>query len=186
MSQLIKCPNCHNQVEQSNYCQICGSKIQSTLYENHYSNKEKEAKIIINQKSGFISGLSQGVGCVVGILLAILVVLFLFFKSCDLLNANSISANRDAVISDLNNFGTMAQQYYKKPSSMGGGNNSFNGWSIPNILKSTANGNYTSIVNNDQQITIIGIGTEIGQDQLNKIKITATITPTTINTVTDN
>src|ERR1035438_4150650 len=39
------------------------------------------------------------------------------------LTANAVSSNRDCVVADLNNLGAMAQQYYRKPYSMGGGGN---------------------------------------------------------------
>ena len=38
---------------------------------------------------------------------------------------NSISTNRDALVSDLQNLASRAQQFYHRPSSMGGGGNSF-------------------------------------------------------------
>lgn len=38
---------------------------------------------------------------------------------------NAVSANRDAVTNDLVQLAAKAQQYYRKPSSLGGGGNSF-------------------------------------------------------------
>lgn len=56
------------------------------------------------------------------------------------------SSNRDAVIADLNNIGAFAQQYYRKPTALGGGGNSFTGFTIPPILTQTGNGSYTATV----------------------------------------
>ncbi len=38
---------------------------------------------------------------------------------------NAVSANRDAVTNDLVQLAAKAQQYYRKPTSLGGGGNSF-------------------------------------------------------------
>ena len=79
------------------------------------------------------------------IVLGVIVVGIAVVVGINLFNANATSANRDGVISDLNNIGAMAQQYYKKPVSMGGGGNTFTGWLIPTGLDSTANGTYTAV-----------------------------------------
>jgi hypothetical protein len=85
----------------------------------------------------------------------------------------------------LNNLGAMAQQFYKKPVSMGGGGNAFstaNGavadWSIPGQLDTTANGYYSETVA-AQSVIITGTGTE-KNDAGQYIQHAATITPTSI------
>lgn len=40
---------------------------------------------------------------------------------------NALSASRDAITADLVNLASKAQQYYRKPASLGGGGNSFTG-----------------------------------------------------------
>jgi len=72
-----------------------------------------------------------------------------------LFNANAEEANKDGIVSDATNLGAMAQQYYKKPLSMGGGGNAFTNWNIPLGLDSTANGTY-SRVNQAQSVVITG------------------------------
>ena len=126
------------------------------------------------------------------IVLGVIVVGIAVVVGINLFNANSVSSNRDGVVSDLNNLGAMAQQFYKKPVSMGGGGNSFddtNGatdaWEIPAQLDTTANGTYT-LTSGDQEITIVGLGTEIGDDGSNPIQHTATINPTQITIAKDN
>ncbi len=119
------------------------------------------------------------------IVLGVIIVGIAVVVGINLFNASAISANRDAVISDLNNLGTMAQQYYKKPTSMAGGGNKFTGWTIPGQLDTTANGTYTATVS-AQSITIVGTGTETGDDGSNKVKATATITPTAITSAKNN
>jgi len=72
-------------------------------------------------------------------------------------NASLASANRDGLTADLLNLAAMAQQYYRKPSNLGGGGNSFLEWSIPESLENTGNGKYLAKISSDR-IILIGIG----------------------------
>jgi hypothetical protein len=127
------------------------------------------------------------------IVLGVIVVGIAVVVGINLFNANAVSSNRDAVVSDLNNLGAMAQQYYKKPISMGGGGNTFDGssatggvaWTIPPQLDTTANGTYTATVTKTD-VTIVGKGTETGNDNSTPVQATATVTATAITVVTDN
>jgi len=115
------------------------------------------------------------------IVLGVIVVGIAVVVGINLFNANAVSSNRDGVVSDLNNLGAMAQQYYKKPGSMGGGGNTFTGWTIPTQLDTTANGNYV-LTPGAQSITIQGYGTE-KNDAGTTIQHTATVSPTSITVV---
>ena len=119
------------------------------------------------------------------IVLGVIVVGIAVVVGINLFNANAVSANRDGVVSDLNNLGVMAQQYYKKPASMGGGANTFTGWTVPSQLDTTANGTYTTTVA-AQTVTLVGTGTETGTDGTTKVKATATVTPTAITVAINN
>ena len=125
------------------------------------------------------------------IVLGVIVVGIAVVVGINLFNANAVSSNRDGVVSDLNNLGAMAQQFYKKPVAMGGGGQSFStnngataGWLIPTQLDTTANGNYAATVN-DQSVVIVGTGTENGDDGTSLIE-TATVTPTSISITKTN
>ena len=119
------------------------------------------------------------------IVLGVIVVGIAVVVGINLFNANATSANRDGVISDLNNLSAMGQQYYKKPTSMGGGGNTFTGWTIPTGLDSTANGTYAETVA-AASITIAGTGTETGNDGSNPVQATATVTANTISVAVNN
>ena len=119
------------------------------------------------------------------IVLGVIVVGIAVVVGINLFNANATSANRDGVISDLNNLSAMGQQYYKKPTSMGGGGNSFTGWTIPTGLDSTANGTYAATVA-AASITIVGDGTEIGNDGSSPVQATATVTANSISVQVNN
>ena len=118
------------------------------------------------------------------IVLGVIIVGIAVVVGINLFNANATNANRDGVISDLNNLGAMAQQFYKKPTSMGGGGNAFTGngntWAIPAGLDSTANGTYSATVN-ATNVVVIGIGTEPGDG--GTVQATATVSATAINVV---
>jgi len=118
------------------------------------------------------------------IVLGVIVVGIAVVVGINLFNANAVSSNRDGVVSDLNNLGAMAQQFYKKPTSMGGGGNTFTGWELPQELDTTANGNYGVTVA-AQSVTIQGYGTENAPNG-SKINHTATVSPTAISVAKTN
>jgi len=127
------------------------------------------------------------------IVLGVIIVGIAVVVGINLFNANATNANRDGVISDLNNLGAMAQQFYKKPTSMGGGGNAFDGsnghptgWAIPTGLDSTANGTYPPPTVGAQTVSIVGIGTEPGTDGTNPVNATCTVTPVTISVAVNN
>jgi hypothetical protein len=100
----------------------------------------------------------------------------------DIFNKNtssSISSNRDGLVADLNNVGAMAQQFYRKPTSLGGGGNDFTGWKIPTGCEVTPNGLYSVSSVTSQRVTITGTGTEMNGGR--PIVHEAIISPTTIS-----
>ena len=74
----------------------------------------------------------------------------------------------------------MAQQFYKKPVSMGGGGNDFTNFAIPTNLVTTANGSYALSGAGTSSITITGTPTT-GQGY--SWTVVTTVTPTSISTV---
>ncbi|MGD1006463.1 MAG: hypothetical protein ABR980_04435 [Ignavibacteriaceae bacterium] len=96
------------------------------------------------------------------IVLGVIIVGIAIVVGINLFNANSISSNRDGVISDLNNLAALAHQYYSKPTSMAGGGSSYVGYTIPTTLSSNANGSYTiATAGSATGITFTGTGTQI-------------------------
>lgn len=113
------------------------------------------------------------------IVIGVIIVGIAIVVGIQLASTSAQSSNRDAVIADLNNIGAYAQQYYRKPTTMGGGGNSFTGWTIPPSLTKTGNGTYTATVG-ATVVTIVGTGNEIGNDGTNKVRAQAIVTPTSI------
>ena len=46
----------------------------------------------------------------------------------NMFSSSAVDANRDQVVATLVHLCSKAQQHYKKPTSMGGGNNNFDGF----------------------------------------------------------
>jgi hypothetical protein len=59
------------------------------------------------------------------IVLGVIVVGIAVVVGINLFNANAETSTQDSIVSQGTNLGAMAQQYYKKPQSMGGGGNTF-------------------------------------------------------------
>jgi hypothetical protein len=117
------------------------------------------------------------------IVLGVIVVGIAIAVGISLFNANAINANRDAVVSDLNNLGALAISYYKKPVSMGGGGQTFTGWEIPIHMADNPNGAYTASDLTADGVTITGIGTEQVADDV-YVEMVASVTKAGVITIT--
>jgi hypothetical protein len=73
---------------------------------------------------------------------------------------NAVETKRNNVLNECITLAGMAQQYYMRPRSMGGGGKTFLGWKVPSMLTTTANGNFSADIFTDH-IEIIGTGNEV-------------------------
>lgn len=91
------------------------------------------------------------------IVLGVIIVGIAVVVGINLFNANSEESAKDTMVSEATNIGAMAQQYYKKPTSMGGGGNSFTGFTIPTKMAtdSSAGVTFTKAVTANK-VTITG------------------------------
>jgi hypothetical protein len=80
------------------------------------------------------------------IVLGVIIVGIAVVVGINVFTAQSEESSKDAIVSDCTNLGAMAQQYFRKPTAMGGGSNTFTGYSIPTQLVTTANGTYAAAV----------------------------------------
>jgi len=78
------------------------------------------------------------------IILGVIIVGIAIAVGLSLFSAQSIQANKDAMINDLNNIAAHAYQYKIRPSSMGGGNGSYTNYAIPVKMATNENGTYTA------------------------------------------
>ena len=112
------------------------------------------------------------------IVLGVIIVGIAVVVGINLFNANAEESAKDGVVSDCTNLGAMAQQYYKKPLSMDGGGNAFDGFDVPANLATTANGTYAVTAAAGDVCTIQGTPTAgLGYTWT----VTTDVTPTTIN-----
>ncbi len=118
------------------------------------------------------------------IVLGVIIVGIAVVVGINVFTASSAQANSDAVISDMTNLASMAQQYYRKPAALGGGGNTFTGWTIPGNLSTTANGSYSATVA-AQQVTLTGQGTELNSSG-DSISVTMVVGPNNITSTTTN
>jgi hypothetical protein len=114
------------------------------------------------------------------IILGVIVVGIAVAVGISMFKDNAVSANRDAVTNDLINLAARAQQYYRRPTALGGGQGSFSGLtadisglrkitSIPN--GQNANGIYSIVTSGVSSMVIQGLGTETGNDQTTPVKV---------------
>ena len=110
------------------------------------------------------------------IVLGVIIVGIAVVVGINVFTASSVQSNRDAVIADLTNLGSMAQQYYRKPAALGGGGNTFTGWTVPASLQQTPNMSANvALTTGAQTITLVGTGTETGDDGTNKVSVTMNV-----------
>lgn len=111
------------------------------------------------------------------IVLGVIIVGIAIVMGITLFQASAAEAKRNNVINELVNLAAMAQQHYQKPTSLGGGNRTFDGWEIPPSLKTTANGSFKIESIDEQEITLIGTGNEVvtGTDS---VKVQLVVSPT--------
>lgn len=120
------------------------------------------------------------------IVLGVIIVGIAVVVGINVFTASSTQANRDAVIADMTNLASLAQQYYRKPPQLGGGGNSFIGWTVPSQLVTTGNGTYAAPTVAAQQVTIVGTGNEKGNNGTTPVQATMLVGPNDITSTTIN
>ena len=117
------------------------------------------------------------------IVLGVIIVGIAVVVGINVFTASSIEANKSALVADLQTIGSMAQQYYRKPTAMGGGGNTFTGWAVSPSLVRTANMSAdVAAVVAAQTLQLTATGTETGSTD-SKITVRMDFTPSAIDTV---
>ena len=65
------------------------------------------------------------------IVLGVIIVGIAVVVGINYFTSSSGKANREAIIADLTDIAIMAQKYYREPIKLGGGGNTFTGWTVP-------------------------------------------------------
>ena len=118
------------------------------------------------------------------LVLVVLIVAITISVGLDIFNQNACNVNRRAIISEMNIYASVALAFYKTPPSFGGGGREWNvdrlgywlGFDYDHTTNTTSSnsGSYTFSSNGDI-LTIIGVGTEIGNNGSTNTQATLTI-----------
>lgn len=114
-------------------------------------------------RAGLIAASQKGLtqtGMILGIIgtfvsvFAIIVIGIAIAVGLSLFSAQSVQSNRDAMINDMNNIAAQAYQYRIRPSSMGGGQNSYFGFELPSKMRRNENAAYEAEVVTSNRIKL--------------------------------
>ena len=116
------------------------------------------------------------------IVLGVIIVGVSIIIGINLFTASAAEAKRNNITDELVNLASLAQQHFRKPLTMGGGNRAFDNshggvtWSIPPSLVTTGNGWYGIQSISSNEIIILATGNEVvtGNDS---VKVQITIEP---------
>lgn len=118
------------------------------------------------------------------IILGVIVVGIAVAVGITMFTDNAQSANRDAVTNDLVNLASRAQQHYRRPAALGGGQGAFDaskgGVAIDVMTKLTskptnANGTYVLGTVAADNLILTGTGTETGFDGTSPVTVEMTV-----------
>jgi Tfp pilus assembly protein PilE len=133
-------------------------------------------------------GTQQLLLIVVGVVLVgIMIVVGLF-----MFRDQAAATNRDSLSNDLVQLAAASQKYYRRPSTFGGGGNSFNNLTLGKLTTKPRNSNGFYVLTPDPVpasatfITIVGTGMEMGLDGATLVKMSMTVQADSILLVTDN
>lgn len=120
------------------------------------------------------------------IVLATVIVGLAVAAAVTLLNTQASATNRDEVANDLMNYASRAQLFYRRPSTLGGGGQSFAGMTMTKLTPRPSNANGTYSLTPDPAgpslpyVTLTGIGTEVGNDGTSNVKVVMYVYPDSV------
>jgi hypothetical protein len=94
------------------------------------------------------------------IVLGIIIVGVAVIVGSEYFHSNAVQFHRDSVIKDLNSLAGDAQAFFKKPALLGGGQRSFQDYTLPQQLTSNENGTYELLTSTTEYVIIEGVGVE--------------------------
>lgn len=90
------------------------------------------------------------------IILGVIIVGIAIAVGLSMFTAQSVGANRDAIIADMTNLAANAYQFRIRPTSMGGGGGGYVGYTMPVTLVSNENGSFAAGNISANSITFTG------------------------------
>ncbi|MDH4069199.1 MAG: hypothetical protein OEV30_02130 [Ignavibacteria bacterium] len=122
------------------------------------------------------------------IILGVIVVGIAVAVGITMFQDNAVSANRDAVTNDLVNLAARAQQYYRRPTALGGGQGSFATIQLNHLTSkpSNANGSYVLSSPSAASVTLTGTGVELGNDGSTPVEVEMIVYADSMTTTVSN
>lgn len=122
------------------------------------------------------------------IILGVIVVGIAVAVGITMFQDNAVSANRDAVTNDLVNLAARAQQYYRRPTALGGGQGSFASIALSQLTSkpSNANGSYALSSPTATSVTLTGTGVENGNDGATPVEVEMIVYADSMTTTVTN
>ena len=116
------------------------------------------------------------------IVLGVIVVGIAVAIGINIFTESAAQANFDAVMSDMLRIASNAQQWYMKPSSLGGGGRTFASISLANINISPSNANGDFSLSNIAagSFDVTGLGKEDGDKDGTPVTVTLTVYPDSV------
>jgi hypothetical protein len=100
------------------------------------------------------------------IILGVIIVGIAIAVGLSMFTAQSVGANRDAIISDLTNLAANAYQHRIRPTTMGGGGGDYSTYVIPPSLASNENGTYTLGTVTATSVQFTGVSSQYTSDSV--------------------
>jgi hypothetical protein len=118
------------------------------------------------------------------LILALLIIGVAVSVGLDMFNQNSRNINRQAIISEMNIYAGVANAFYKTPVSLGGGGRAWDADRLgywlglnydPTTNTTSSNNGIYAFSSIGDTLTIIGVGTETGNNGSTNVQATMTI-----------
>jgi Tfp pilus assembly protein PilE len=122
------------------------------------------------------------------IILGVIVVGIAVAVGITMFQDNAVSANRDAVTNDLVNLAARAQQYYRRPTALGGGQGDFSACTLAQLTSKPSNANGTYVLSSPgaTSVTLTGTGVEIGNDGSTAVEVQMVVYADSMTTTVTN
>jgi hypothetical protein len=115
------------------------------------------------------------------IVLSIIITGIAIVVGINMFGTSAAQANREAVLQDAVTIASRAQEWYRKPAVLGGGDRSFTNVNLValGMPATTANGTF-AIVGNDSAATVTGTGVEDGDGDGQPLSFTIAVFPDSV------
>jgi hypothetical protein len=87
-------------------------------------------------------------------------------RSMSIQEETAIRAIKDVMVNDLYNLAAVAYQYRLRPNSMGGGQGSYAGFTVPKRMRSNANATFEVQVISTNLVKLTGVSTQYGSNSI--------------------